>query len=437
MKIPGLNNASQRIHVFIVCLLIAPLCFMVLPKKWDPKLKGSFTKAHASDFTLDRWWSGYFQDEFEDWINDHIGLRAWFVKANYQYDYSLFDTTHTRSVIRGKEHYFYETNYINAHLGLDFLGRDSIQGKVDSLLKIRNYLKESNSELLVILAPGKGSFYPEYFPESYDTIDPNPENNYSVYQQYLKESGIPTLDFHKWFLDMKDTTSHALFPNTGIHWSRYGSLIAADSILRYLEGICQKPFPELTISDFHKSTNTAYSDDDLELSLNLLFDLPHLEMTYPEYSFSEMPKTDRTKVLTIADSYYWDMYNFKLSESGYQGGEFWYYNQLVYPASSKGHVFVDSARLQNIHKNRVVVIMSTDANLYKFPFGFDDKVLPVINEIVRQRPIKRLQAYMQRIYHTPPWIAKLRIEAERKGLDLDSLVRENAKYSIWKEDNPD
>ncbi|MFT5337413.1 MAG: hypothetical protein ACJAY8_000414 [Sphingobacteriales bacterium] len=435
MKIPGLNNVNQGIQTFILCFLIAPLIFMVGPKRWNPKLKGSFTKAHASDFTLDRWWSGYFQDEFEDWINDHIGLRAWFVKANYQYDYSLFDTLHTAAVLRGKENYFYETNYVRTHKGLDFIGQSTIQRRVETLSEIRQYLKENNSELLIILAPGKGSFYPNYFPESYDTIPGQLPTNYSVFKEVLSQTDIPTLDFHSWFLEMKDTTSHALFPNTGIHWSRYGALLAADSILKLLPHLTLKPSPQLHLFDFEKTRNTRFVDDDLEKSLNLVFDLPHLEMTYPQFQFSKRNKKMDSKVVTIADSYFWDMFNFGLATNALNGGEFWYYNKQVYPASYTKNTLLDSSYYQNIHENDVVMLMCTDANLFKFPFGFDKDMAPPIQKIKKEKAALRLTKTIERIYNTEKWINSLKEEAKQKAIPLDQHVRENAEYVIWKEDN--
>jgi hypothetical protein len=76
-------------------------------------------------------------------------------------------------------------------------------------------------QVLVILAPGKASYFPEFIPDEMATIT-KLNTNYEGYKAELKESTVPFIDAHQWFRNMKDTSRYPLFPKCGIHWSKYG-----------------------------------------------------------------------------------------------------------------------------------------------------------------------------------------------------------------------
>ena len=65
-------------------------------------------------------------------------------------------------VVIGKENYLYEKGYIDAFFGVDFIGHDSIAISAYKLKMIQDTLAKLNKTLLIILAPGKGDFFPEY-----------------------------------------------------------------------------------------------------------------------------------------------------------------------------------------------------------------------------------------------------------------------------------
>ena len=55
------------------------------------------------------------------------------IRTMNQIDYSLFNETHARSVLVGKEGYLFEENYIKAALGLDDLKSTQVDSIVVSL----------------------------------------------------------------------------------------------------------------------------------------------------------------------------------------------------------------------------------------------------------------------------------------------------------------
>jgi hypothetical protein len=196
------------------------------------KLQGAFIPKEQPILTSSNWFSGNYQDSLSIYLNENIGFRNYFVRLNNQIAFSLFDFARANGVVVGKENFLYERNYIRAYLGKDYIGEAAIAEKVRKLEKIQDRLKKRDIELIVVFAPGKGSFYPEYIPT--DQV-PSENNNYKTYVRLLNNTPINLIDFNKWFRKKKGTTVAPLYPKTGIHWSRFGELMAADSLLKYID----------------------------------------------------------------------------------------------------------------------------------------------------------------------------------------------------------
>jgi hypothetical protein len=366
---------KNLLFTFIVLLLFLPMIQQKMKFTEIEPLNGSFTTLEKSYFKVDKWFKGDYQVDQQKYLNQNIGYRNLFVRLYNQMHYTLYNTARANGVIVGKENYLYEKSYIKAHLGRDFIGHELITKKVDKLQKITDTLLSKGIELIVVLAPGKGSFYPEYIPETY-----NPQNksttNYEVYAQQIAQSNIHLLDFNSWFIKMKTTSTYPLFPKTGIHWSNYGEVLAADSIIKYINSFHgDEKVPQLIIDSIETSIIIRKTDDDIEKGMNLLSNIQDLEMGYPKFKIQKDTTTKSPKVLTIADSYYWGMFNWGLSRDAFNDGKFWYYNKQIYPDSYKNPLMVKDIDIKTeVQKNNVIILLSTDANLHKFAFGFIDKL---------------------------------------------------------------
>lgn len=363
------------LFVGIVALLFVPM-FSNRYKLFEfSALDGSYSQAEDAELTLVNWLEGSYQDQKQRYIEDHSVFKPLFVRLYNQYYFDFYNVARANLVEVGKSGYLYEKGYINAHLGRDFIGNEKINEKVRRLARIVDTLRTKGVELIVVFAPGKGSFYPEYIPDEF-----NPSHktvtNYEVYNDELLKADIHYLDFNSWFVNNKSTSEYPLFPKTGIHWSKYGELLAADSIIHYINSISQfKKAPELMLGDVVVSSEMQDTDDDIEKGMNLLFNIPDLEMGYPAYSFKEEKYPNQPKVLTVADSYYWGMFNWGLSNSAFNTGQFWYYNEAIYPDSYEKPIRVSDINIvDEVEKNDLIILMSTDANLHKFAFGFVDQL---------------------------------------------------------------
>ena len=68
-------------------------------------------------------------------------------------------------------------------------------------------------------------------------------------------------------------------------------------------------------------------------------------MGYPKFN-TEIDSTCGTKVLTVADSYYWGLFNSGLSRDVFNNSEFWFYNEMIYPDSYKSPLNVRDINLK-------------------------------------------------------------------------------------------
>ena len=224
--------------ILAICLflLTAPFIqksFNVI--KMEP-LNGAITIPERKIFYIKEWFSGTFQEETEKYLNETFGFRNFFIRLNNQISFFLFSKVHANSVIIGKKDYLYEIGYINTYNGEDFIGNDSTLHRFEKLKSIQDTLKSIKKTFILVFAAGKASFYPEYFPDKY-VIKKHGLTNYKAHLEYAKKLGINYIDFNSYFLKLKSKSKYPLYPQYGIHWSNYGSFIACDSIIRYIEHI--------------------------------------------------------------------------------------------------------------------------------------------------------------------------------------------------------
>lgn len=361
----------------IIGLLIIPLFQSKFKFIEDKPLNGdAVLTAEDSYISIDRWLDGVYQFEQEAYLNENTGFRSDFIRFYNQWNFSLYNKVRAKSVVVGKDGYLFEENYIKAYNGTDYLGKDSVAQIIGKLAVIRDSLSKSGVELVVLLAPGKASFYPEFIPDKLKSKEKRPTNS-DAFKEQLKLKGIHTLDAHSWFLDMKSTVhkEHKLYSKTGIHWSKYGEYLVGDSLVKLLSTITGKDLPNFKVTSSYKTKHLKAGDDDIYRGLNIIERLEDFEMTYPKLSINTENKTP-IKAVTIADSYYWGLFDSQMSHKIFSDGEFWFYFENRYPNffyDPAGAKVKDANLKEELLKNEVVLIICTDANLPKFGFGFIDR----------------------------------------------------------------
>jgi len=240
-------NKKNRTPAILLMILLAlfTLHFTQYQFHWIKlkPLEGYYIDAEKDKFSWNGWFAGTYQESQDKYLNDHFGFRSFFIRLNHQWRFSFFNKVKTQWVVVGKENYLYEENYIKAWYGDDFIGQDSIEQRMYKLKMLQDTLNQLEKRIIVVLAPGKGSFYPEYIPDNLHKE--RGTTNIDVYRQYIEKWNINCIDFNRYFIDNKEKSPYPLYPQYGIHWSYYGMCLAADSMVRYVEKINNIDMPNM------------------------------------------------------------------------------------------------------------------------------------------------------------------------------------------------
>ncbi len=371
------KNILKLSLITVIALMCVPVFLQVSNLKLAKPLGGYIHVEPDAGWNKSQWFEGVYQDQKEKYLNQNFGLRNTFVRLHNQIEYCIFNELNAKGVVIGKEEFLYESLYIESALGMNYIGRDSIEKQIIKWTQLKKDLEEKGKKLLIMIAPGKAGIYPEYIPDTYKKAD-NP-TNYDVYLEFFKERGFEVYDVHNWFRTIKGKTKFPLYGKATIHWSNYGQYLVADSLLKRVSALTDKKMPEIVVDQMELvDDNIEAKDYEIGHGLNLFTTISTYPTAKVEFHLDNSAIDEPTpKVTFVSDSYYWGMYNFGFSDNAFGNGQFWYYNEQIFPDSYNGQDVkpsTDKAR-RMVAENDVVVIQCTEASMYRFGFGFIDMYL--------------------------------------------------------------
>ncbi len=425
------NVIKKGLLILVFMTLSVPFVIKCFTDTKYYELKGAYTNPPNVSFSKSGWIEGLYQEKKEAYINAEFSLRDWFVRLNNQIAFSLFSKAKANGVIIGKENYLYEKSYIDAYYGRDFIGSDSVARIADKLKYVSDTLKKLNKQIVVVFAPGKASFYPEYIPDNF--VSEKGITNYEALSSGFKKQGINTLDFYKWFNSSRATSKYPLYSKQGIHWSAYGVAFAADSLIKYIETISNIDAPNYTID--HVNEEEAHGDDvDIYQGMNILSEIKGFNMGYPQMKPVDFEGKVKPRVLVVSDSYYWGMSNMGIS-SCFNNDHFWYYNKQVYPESATKETPTETQDFKTVIDNHdVIIIMSTEANLKNIGWGFIDRAFYYFHgQTIRTYSpeyLERVKQMVNYIRTQPQWFKDAEKRATERNLPIDSSLVLEAMWFI-------
>jgi hypothetical protein len=150
-----------------------------------------------------------------------------------------------------------------------------------------------------------------------------------------------------------------------------------DSLIKKVSALAQKPFPSLKLTRIEQDHTPRDRDDDIELGMNLLRNLPDFKMAYPKFKVQPLKAGQKPpRVLVIGDSFYYGMYNWGMMNNVFEGGEFWYYNhERLVPGKETTYIKDIKNYSEEVGQFDVVVLLLTEANLPRFGFGMQQAYL--------------------------------------------------------------
>ncbi len=424
-----MKQLKNIIFIFLLAMLILPALQEKIHIVKTRGLNGYFVPQKKPILRKANWYTGTYQDSLSAYYKENTGFRSDYVRLYNQVDYSLFSIPHAGKIILGKKGYLFGDEYITSWLGTNFPGKKYCDEKVRLLKKLQDKLwNEKKILIVVILTPDKGTFYPEYIPDRFVKRKKEP-TNYSYYSAKCGEAGINMIDFNRWFLLAKDTSRYPLYPKTGIHWTSYGALLAADSLLKYLRSKLTLPLPRIMIDAIETSSNARDVDDDIARTMNLIWKIPHPVYAYPKYHFTFDTTQKKPAALFIGDSFYWNWYNPGIIHNMFSNEEFWYYNQDVYPESKTRPTSVAEINVEDaINRQNIILLMQVNGAYGNIGYGFTDMALSILdpaNSALRKMELT--------IRNNPDWIKLIREKAEKAHIKVEEQLHLDALYMLDQE----
>lgn len=427
------TTLPKYLLLFVLACLVLPFVQKVTGLIKVNPLKGFMTEAADIYFSKDAWFSGEYQTQKEKRINETFGFRNWGIRIYNQMDYSFFKKSQTKDLIVGKETYLYEKGYIRAYTGEDFTGEEVIHEQMKKLEFVCDSLGKLNKTIILVFAPSKGFYYPEYIPEEYNRT--RTTTNIERYIHHAKALGIHYIDFNQHFIDKKSEFKHLLYPKHGVHWSMLGSDMAADSIVRYIEKVRGIDMPNL----FWKESETVYGPDtenevdyDIANSMNLLFKFPATKMKYPNIQCESSEGKTKPNVIVIGDSFYWGMYGY-ISKAFSENSQFWYYNKSVFTGGSDQSKSLETVDVKKeLEQHEVYIILATPMNLATFSWGFVDNTYKILQNGAVDfeaywREVQNFKAYIRT---DKAWLEGAEKRSIQNNIPVDSVITLDAIYQV-------
>lgn len=420
------NKIKKGILLVFIVFLSFPIIEFIAPFK----LSGLITRTNLSEnhkeLTFKNWLDGSFQESFMTYVNDNIGLFSFFVKTHNQIEYSFFGIAHTGRVITGKKNYLFEQGYINSYYGENYAGLKKIKQNTLQLKTLEDTLSKIGKPLLFCITADKTTYYPELLPDQNRRKD---TSNYETYSKYFQAENIAYIDFNNWFLDMKDSLGHLLYPQYGVHWSHYSTFLVTDSIVRYLEKKAGWDLPNLKITKTEYSSKAKYHDNDIVNAMNLFVDAqPDESMIYPTEFKWDKPnkKQPQRKLLIIGDSFTRDIFeDTKLGSGCFQEVHFWRYHQTVHEYGNP-QLLPNLTRKIQLYKALkyfdAFVIISSHPNLTGFCWEFINDANRSFKDTTYYPKERYNELLKNQLISKSEWKNEIQKRAQERGVSSDSII---------------
>ena len=424
----------------ILCLVtMAMLAMVFVQEKWHPfelkPLNGVFVGTEKPVVTFKTFAKGIYQRQAEQYSKEHFGFRECLIRLYNQYLWDFYKQTHVESIVIGKDNYIYNKEHVSDYMGTYWQGfadsREQLQQHLREeavrLWKVQEILASYGKHLFVVIEPSKADVYPEHLPSHVE----QPEGNVTaadIYPVLFDSLGINYIDFNRLFQQAKDTVSYQLFPRSGTHWSNIAALHAADSILHYMAWLDGRALPSLAIGTSLYDTAMT-PDNDLEELLNLARPIRGATHQYAPFKVVTDTNTYKPSMITVGDSYFWNIsYHIPL-DSIFAKHPFWYYNSTVFYDPEHYSTSDLNYAIQLANTDFVMVSYST-TNLYSMSNYFSQKAL--VNLCYDKAEVSQaINQIVKEMDNNPEWTALLQQKADAEGITLEIKKQKEAEWFVY------
>ena len=432
------EKTYKRLFLVIMGLMLLPVMLQVTHIPPIRKLEGYTEPIEKVKPSLGSIMEGSYQNYLDKAAAAYFGGRGFFIRYYNQFMYSFFHEITNNNIRVGKNGEMFLKQYTDDVSGITLKEKF---GTVDSAktadrqnvirtLELIDSLKAHNIAFLVVLAPSKTAIYPEWLP---DSIRPAAFTLQNEYAALFEEYGIPHIHFIPIFNALKTSEKYPLYTKYGTHWSQGTIPFVADTLLRSMEGLLNRPLPHIQLIDSNITRKYSRPDKELESTCNLMFPLRHPKMPWPKYALCDIPRNyQKPNLLVIADSYFTLLENSPFTEA-FGNVDYWKYNETSIskiPERQNQVAYID--RYGAITDADVVMVMFTTMFAYDYLFGFVETALKTFEEGDVYDGSKyveeQINHIIERIKSDPQWLQMVEQQAQKERITLDEALRKNAEY---------
>jgi SGNH hydrolase-like domain, acetyltransferase AlgX len=365
----------KRILIFLIFgIMLMPFTNQCFNYIYSIGLHGYYTNAEDTVFTWDGWFRESYQQKKGAFLNDHTGFRADLVRLSGQIDFSLFKDVNYGGASVTKDANIYYDDYVESYNGFDYLGHAPIVQYMVKVKALQDTLSKLGKTFLLVYAPNKAYYYKEHMSFRYKCYRPGP-TNFSDFLKTGDSLGINQIDFNSWLAAMCGRTKDSIFTKQGIHWTIYSSLLAADSMVRYLERKRNIKMVHPTWTKVEHTTKGRFADNDMCDIVNLALPMQEEQFTYPVVEFKADSNTQKPKGIILGDSFSETMLFNQVAPNIFNDWQIWVKMRGVYDKS--GRQLMDNPMdkidwKKELGQTDCFILFSTTTNLPKFGWGFID-----------------------------------------------------------------
>ncbi len=229
----------QKLLIFLFTLIIfVPfiLTNRVVGENTERRTLAVFPNLYNEDGKMNT----QYLSQFEEWFNDHFGLRRMAIETNGWIHLDLLGVSTTDEVIIGEDNWMYLSKTVPIVNNSSLYSEYQLNCIRAKLIDIKNYLAEKDITLMVTIIPLKERLYPDYFPSYYyKACD---ESCYDQIMSILDDLEIQHVDMKRELSNKASESEEYLYLRTDEHWTMTGAFYGYQSIISELSN----EYPNMT-----------------------------------------------------------------------------------------------------------------------------------------------------------------------------------------------
>lgn len=192
-----------------------------------------------------------FSSAFEPFFKDHLPLRLNLIQARNFATFKIFNTSANPLVVVGKQNWLFYKSYgvTPAQLNLEPFKPEELREWANNIAERNSFLKTHHIKFLLVLAPEKGSMYPELLPEGWHRSPGS--TRLEQLQDFLKQNTNVDLVDARQLLSNEKSRGYKIYHSNDSHWNQRSAFLVSQEILSHLHRVFEsiEPVPSSELLD--------------------------------------------------------------------------------------------------------------------------------------------------------------------------------------------